>query len=42
MAFVVGAAIMCAAGIVAAFFAVDAERKGLEEIAEPLSASAAH
>jgi MFS family permease len=36
-AFVIGAAIMCAAGIVAALFAVDAEQKGLEEIAEPIS-----
>ncbi|HKC27103.1 MAG TPA: MFS transporter [Jatrophihabitans sp.] len=41
VAFVVGAAVMCAAGVVAAFFAVDAEQKGLEEIAEPLSASPA-
>ena len=38
-AFVIGAAIMCAAGIVAALFAVDAEQKGLEEIAEPISAT---
>jgi MFS family permease len=38
-AFVIGAAIMCAAGIVAALFAVDAEQKGLEEIAAPISAT---
>jgi MFS family permease len=38
-AFVIGAAIMCAAGVVAALFAVDAEQKGLEEIAEPISAT---
>ncbi|MDT4918429.1 MAG: hypothetical protein QOH89_3129 [Pseudonocardiales bacterium] len=37
MAFVIGAAIMAAAGIVAVFFAVDAERKSLEDIATPLS-----
>jgi MFS family permease len=37
-AFVIGAAIMLAAGIVAVFLAVDAEQKSLEEIAEPLSA----
>jgi MFS family permease len=40
-AFVIGAAIMCAAGVVAALFAVDAEQKGLEEIAEPISATSA-
>jgi MFS family permease len=40
-AFVVGAAIMLASGIVAAFLAVDAEQKSLEEIAEPLSAEPA-
>jgi MFS family permease len=39
-AFVVGASIMLASGIVAAFLAVDAEQKSLEEIAEPLSAEA--
>jgi MFS family permease len=39
-AFVIGAAIMLASGIVAAFLAVDAEQKSLEEIAEPLSAEA--
>ena len=38
-AFVIGAAIMCAAGVIAALFAVDAEQKSLEEIAEPLSAA---
>jgi MFS family permease len=37
MAFVIGAAIMCAAGIVAAFFAVDAEQRSLEDIAAPIS-----
>ena len=40
-AFVIGAAIMLASGIVAAFLAVDAEQKSLEDIAEPLSAEAA-
>ena len=40
-AFVIGASIMLASGIVAAFLAVDAEQKSLEEIAEPLSAEAA-
>ncbi|HZX54628.1 MAG TPA: MFS transporter [Ilumatobacteraceae bacterium] len=38
-AFTIGAAIMTASGIVAAFLAVDAEQKSLEEIAEPLSVS---
>ena len=38
-AFVIGAALMCAAGIVAAFLAVDAEQRSLEDIAEPLSAT---
>ena len=32
------AALMCAAGIVAAFLGVDAERKPLEIVAPPLSA----
>ena len=36
-AFVIGAALMCAAGIVAAFLAVNAERRSLEDIAKPLS-----
>jgi MFS family permease len=39
IAFTVGAAIMTAAGIVAAFLAVDAEQKSLEDIAEPLSSA---
>ncbi len=39
VAFVIGAAIMCAAGIVAAFLAVDAEQKGLEDIAAPLTST---
>ncbi|MCW7991752.1 MFS transporter, partial [Streptomyces platensis subsp. clarensis] len=38
LAFQIGAALMCAAGVVAAFFAVNAERRSLEDIAEPLSA----
>jgi MFS family permease len=38
LAFRIGAALMTAAGIVAAFLAVDAERRSLEEIATPLSA----
>jgi MFS family permease len=40
-AFVIGAAIMCAAAIVAALFAVDAEQKGLESIAAPLTSRTA-
>lgn len=36
-AFVIGASLMCAAGLVAAFLAVDAERRSLEDIATPLS-----
>jgi MFS family permease len=40
LAFVIGASIMCAAGVVAAFFAVDAERKSLEDIAAPLTSAA--
>jgi MFS family permease len=39
VAFVIGAAIMTVAGIVAAFLAVDAEQKGLEDIAAPLTSS---
>jgi MFS family permease len=39
IAFMIGAALMCAAGVVAAFFAVDAERKSLEDIAKPLTAT---
>ncbi|HEY2297448.1 MAG TPA: MFS transporter [Jatrophihabitans sp.] len=38
-AFVIGAAIMCAAGIVAIFFAVNAEQRSLEDIARPLTAT---
>ncbi|ATL28042.1 MFS transporter [Streptomyces formicae] len=39
LAFQVGAGLMCAAGLVAAVFAVRAERKSLEEVARPLSAA---
>ncbi|MFH8729186.1 MFS transporter [Streptomyces termitum] len=38
LAFQIGAGLMCAAGLVAAFLAVKAERRSLEDIAEPLSA----
>ncbi|WP_372351511.1 MFS transporter [Streptomyces sp. KL116D] len=38
LAFQVGAALMCLAGLVAAAFAVRAERRSLEDIAQPLSA----
>jgi MFS family permease len=37
--FVLGAALMIAAGVVAAFLALNAEQRGLEEIARPLSAT---
>ncbi|EFE69244.1 MULTISPECIES: MFS transporter [Streptomyces] len=37
LAFQIGAGLMCAAGIVAAFLAVNAERRSLEDIAAPLS-----
>ncbi|WP_037909040.1 MFS transporter [Actinacidiphila yeochonensis] len=37
LAFCIGAALMCAGGIVAAFLAVDAEQRSLEDIARPLS-----
>ncbi|MFF3749125.1 MFS transporter [Streptomyces sp. NPDC002018] len=37
LAFQIGAALMCAAGLVAAFLAVRAEGRSLEDIAEPLS-----
>ncbi|WP_371579968.1 MFS transporter [Streptomyces sp. NBC_01314] len=40
LAFQIGASLMCAAGLVAAFLAVRAERRSLEDIAEPLSAKA--
>ncbi|WP_320780348.1 MFS transporter [Streptomyces sp. CRN 30] len=39
LAFRIGASLMCAAGLVAAFLAVRAERRSLEDIAEPLSAA---
>jgi hypothetical protein len=39
LAFVIGASLMCAAGVVAAFFAVDAEQRSLEDIAAPLSSA---
>lgn len=38
LAFQIGAALMCLAGMVAAFFAVRAERRSLEDIARPLTA----
>ncbi|MFD4972723.1 MFS transporter [Streptomyces sp. NPDC058424] len=38
LAFRIGAALMCAAGLVAAFLAVKAERRSLEDIATPLTA----
>ncbi|WP_196466140.1 hypothetical protein [Planomonospora sp. ID91781] len=38
-AFSTGAVLMIAAGLVEAFLGVKAERKGLEDIAEPLSAA---
>jgi MFS family permease len=38
LAFAIGAALMIAAGIVAAFFGVKAERQSLEDIAKPLTA----
>ncbi|MFD9119661.1 MFS transporter [Streptomyces bottropensis] len=38
LAFRIGASLMCAAGLVAAFLAVRAEQRSLEDIAEPLSA----
>ncbi|KOT44769.1 MFS transporter [Streptomyces caelestis] len=40
LAFQIGAGLMCAAGLVAAFLAVNAERRSLEDIAEPLAAAA--
>ncbi|MFJ7048880.1 MFS transporter [Streptomyces sp. NPDC101112] len=39
LAFQIGAGLMCAAGLVAAFLAVRAERRSLEEVARPLSAA---
>ncbi|MET7850523.1 MFS transporter [Streptomyces avermitilis] len=41
LAFQIGAGLMCAAGLVAAFLAVNAERRSLEDIAEPLSVAGA-
>ncbi|MGX1312402.1 MFS family permease [Streptomyces calvus] len=38
LAFQIGAGLMCAAGLVAAFLAVKAERRSLEDIAQPLTA----
>ncbi|MFF4269159.1 MFS transporter [Streptomyces sp. NPDC001536] len=40
LAFQIGAALMCAAGLVAAVLAVKAERRSLEDIARPLTAAA--
>ncbi|WP_428934671.1 MFS transporter [Streptomyces sp. ACT015] len=37
LAFQIGAGLMCAAGLVAAFLAVKAERRALEDVARPLS-----
>jgi MFS family permease len=39
LAFQIGASLMCAAGLVAVFLAVNAERRSLEDIATPLSAT---
>jgi MFS family permease len=39
LAFQIGAGLMCAAGLVAAFLAVRAERRSLEDIAKPLTAT---
>ncbi|MFJ6104196.1 MFS transporter [Streptomyces sp. NPDC092359] len=41
LAFCIGAALMCAGGLVAVFLAVDAERRSLEDIAAPLSSEPA-
>ncbi|MFC8388847.1 MFS transporter [Streptomyces sp. NPDC057238] len=41
LAFQIGAGLMCAAGLVAAFLAVKAERRSLEDIAAPLSVTKA-
>ncbi|MGW7254916.1 MFS transporter [Streptomyces sp. NPDC054834] len=40
LAFQIGASLMCLAGLVAAFLAVGAERRSLEDVARPLSAVA--
>ncbi len=39
LAFAIGAALMIAAGVVAIFYSVDAEQKGLENVAKPLTAA---
>ncbi|MET9889359.1 MFS transporter [Streptomyces sp. NPDC006465] len=41
LAFQIGAGLMCAAGLVAVFLAVNAERRSLEDIAAPLSTAPA-
>ena len=41
LAFSIGAILMIVAGLVEIFLGVKAERKGLEDIAEPLSAASA-
>jgi hypothetical protein len=41
LAFTIGAVLMIAAGIVAVIFGVNAERRSLEDIAQPLSAEEA-
>ncbi len=41
LAFCTGASLMVVAGVVAAFLAVPAEQRSLEDVAEPLSARAA-
>lgn len=41
LAFQIGAALMCAAGLVAAALAIRAERRSLEDIARPLTATVA-
>jgi drug/metabolite transporter (DMT)-like permease len=41
LAFSLGAALMLAAGLVAAFLGVNAERRKLEDVATPLSAESA-
>ncbi|MGW6291956.1 MFS transporter [Streptomyces sp. NPDC055058] len=41
LAFQIGAGLMCLAGLVAVFLAVNAERRALEDIAQPLTAAAA-
>ncbi|WP_037675440.1 MFS transporter [Streptomyces griseus] len=40
LAFQIGAGLMCAAGLVAALLAVNAERRSLEDVAKPLTAAA--